>query len=47
MPKLTNDEKETCDKPITESEILKSIKHLSSGKTPGSDGLPADFYRFF
>ncbi len=35
------------DKPITESEMLKSIKNLSSGKTPGFDGLAADFYKFF
>ncbi len=34
MLKLTNEGKETCDKPITESE------NVSSGKTPGSDALP-------
>jgi hypothetical protein len=47
MPRLTDEQKEACDMSITESEILKSIKALSSGKTPGSDGLPADFYKFF
>ncbi len=29
------------------SDILESIKDLASGKTPGSDGLPADFHKFF
>ncbi len=38
---------ECCDKPISEAEILTSIKKLPSSKTPGSDELPADFYQFF
>ncbi len=47
MPKLTSEQKEACDKPLNESEILKSIKYLSIGKSAGSDGLPSDFYNFF
>jgi exonuclease III len=47
MPKLNEDQKHFCDKAISESEILKSIKLLANGKTPGSDGLPADWYKFF
>ncbi len=47
IPKLSIEQKETCDKPISESEIFKSIRNLSSGKTPGSDGQPTDFYKFF
>ncbi len=39
--------KEYCDQEIIESEILKSIKTLKNGKTPGTDGLPPDFYKFF
>ncbi len=35
------------DKPIIEKEILESIKNLATRKTTGSDGLPADFYKFF
>ncbi len=34
-------------KTINESEILKSIRNLSNRKTPGSDGLPAKFYKYF
>ncbi len=45
-PKLNNDENTFCDKPIREADILKSIKNLPSGKTLGSDGIPADFYIF-
>ncbi len=47
MPKLNMEQKEFCDKTISEAEILTSIKKLCSSKTPGSDGLPADFYKFF
>ena len=36
-----------CDKPISDQELLISIKALKNGKTPGSDGLTTDFYKFF
>ncbi len=45
--KLSNDEREFCEKTINESEILKSIKNLSNGKTRGSDGLSTNFYKCF
>ncbi len=34
MPQLNEEHKQTCDKTITEQEILNSIKQLSNGKTP-------------
>ncbi len=27
--------------------MLNALKHLHKGKTPGTDGLPPDFYKFF
>ncbi len=47
MPNLNNDEKTFCDRPICEADILRRIKNFPSGKTPGSDFLPAEFYKFF
>ncbi len=44
--KLTNHEKDTCDQDITKNEILLSLKQLHNGKTPGTDDLPPDFYKF-
>ncbi len=44
---LTDSDKELCDSDITESDILKSLKLLKNGKSPGTDGLPAEFYKFF
>ena len=31
--------------PPTESEVLTAIKHLSRGKAPGSDSIPAEIYK--
>jgi hypothetical protein len=47
MKTLTDKEKELCDVEITEAEILNSLKNLNNEWTPGTDGLPADFYKFF
>ena len=32
---------------LTERECLKALKTMDAGKTPGSDGLPAEFYKVF
>ncbi len=47
MKSLSQEEKETCDQAITEKDILKSLKDLNNGKTPGTDDLPANFYKQF
>ena len=44
---LQEDEKETCKGLITEKECLEALKTMKEGKTPGSDGLPAEFYKIF
>ena len=45
--KLMELQKEFCDNDINELEILKSLNTLKNRKTPGMDGLPTTFYRFF
>ena len=47
IPKLKDIEKDLCDKPITIEEISKALKELPNNKTPGSDGLTTEFYKFF
>ena len=32
---------------MTEAECLESLKSMESNKSPGSDGLPAEFYKVF
>ncbi len=47
MPKLNEEQTNFCEAPITEQEILRSLKDLAPDKTHTSDGLPTDFYKFF
>ena len=43
---LDPEEKEKCEGPLTKTECLQALKSMNWEKTPGSDGLPADFYKF-
>ena len=43
--KLNLEDREWCDKTIEEEEIRIAIKSLSKGKSPGSDGLTAEFFQ--
>ena len=47
LPKITDDEKLYCDEPLTVNEFAKSLYNLSNNKSPGTDGFPAEFYKFF
>jgi hypothetical protein len=44
---LSDKDRETCDKALTEDELFAALKKLPSGKVPGIDGLPAEFFREF
>ena len=45
--KLTSEQADTINGPLTIEEIGISIAKMPRNKTPGSDGLPADFYKVF
>jgi exonuclease III len=47
IPKISQEERDICDGDITIEEIGKALKELKNGKTPGTDGFPPDFYKFF
>ena len=47
MPHMSDDSKIQLNRPITKAEILKSLKSLNLNRTPGYDGLPAEFYIVF
>ncbi len=47
IPKLTTDDSNHCELRVDETECLACLKKLKNGKTPGIDGLPPDFYKFF
>jgi hypothetical protein len=47
IPKISEDDNKYCDSNISIEEIGQALKDLKNGKTPGSDGFPPDFYKFF
>ena len=44
---LTNKEQNLCEGPLTQTECFEALKKMESDKTPGTDGLPAEFYKVF
>ena len=44
---LNEQEQKQCEGFLTASECLESLKSMESNKSPGSDGLPAEFYKVF
>ena len=45
--KLNDTQKEKCEGPILEEEVKVAIKFMKNNKTPGTDGLPCEFYKIF
>jgi hypothetical protein len=43
---LSDSQRAECERPISIEELGKALKELPSGKSPGIDGLPAEFLRF-
>lgn len=44
---LSSDHRDAMEEPITSVEVLAAIQGLKSCKSPGRDGLPAEFYKRF
>ena len=40
-------EQQKCGGPLTETECWESLKSMQSSKSPGSDGLPEEYYNLF
>ena len=45
--KLTQTQRQSLDQPITVEELDKVVAHLPENKSPGLDGLTAEFYKCF
>ena len=45
--KLTSIQQSFCEGAITKAELETAVKALNTDKSPGTDGLPAEFYRSF
>ena len=44
---LDPDEKEKSEGTLTKPECLESLKSMAPDKSPGTDGIPAEFYKVF
>ena len=47
IPSLSEDSRKECDEIISLEEMGEAILKMNNGATPGSDGLPIEFYKFF
>ena len=47
IPKLTEDQKKLCDQKLHAYDYGNALKKLANNKSPGSDGLTSNFYKFF
>ena len=46
-PKLTEEQKQFCELDLTEKEVFDTLKTFSKNKSPGLDGITAEFYLQF
>lgn len=47
LPKITEEERECMETPISEEEVSKAIAGMALGKSPGPDGFTLAYYRSF
>ena len=47
IPRLSQEERLSCEGQITIEECVKALDTFDKGKTPGNDGIPAEFYKIF
>ena len=44
---LSNENLYFCEGPLRSKECLEALKSMASEKSPGTDGLPSEFYKVF
>ena len=45
IPRLSEEQRKSCEGLISKEECKKVTEMLMSGKTPGNDGIPIKFYK--
>jgi len=46
LPTLSNNEQQSCEGLLSENEILEVLKSCRNNKSPGTDGLSKEFYKY-
>ena len=44
---MLKEDRDNLEKPISQEEMLQALKGMQNDKSPGLDGFPAEFYKFF
>ena len=47
ITKLSEEQQQSCELTVNNQEIKDAMKDMKNDKTPGIDGIPIDFYKFF
>ena len=47
LPKLNENEQNSCEGQITDLECKTALKDMKNQKSPGSDGITTEFYKIF
>ena len=47
IPTINEEQKQFCELKISPKECAEALKTFKNNKSPGIDGIPADFYTFF
>ena len=47
LPKLNENDSNSCEGEITDQECIEAIKEMKNQKSPGSDGITTEFYKLF
>ena len=47
LPQISEDQKAMLNDPLLHDEVAEAVKELNNNKSPGTDGLPIEIYKFF
>jgi len=47
LPTITEEQSRTLDSALSFQELTEAVTQMSTGRSPGIDGLPVDFYKAF
>lgn len=46
LPIISKEQADALETPLTPDELYKALHKMPNNKSPGPDGLPAEFYKY-